>query len=386
MNPPAPLPCYHGGAFFNAIGPEFDHLERRHDIIAADVLDAWFDPSPKVVAALTQDLPWLLRTSPPTQCEGLARVIARTRGVSPESILPAAGSSDAIFLALRHWLTRDSRALILDPMYAEYAHVLERVIGCQVDRLSLSRENNYRLDVRELRAAASREFDLIVIVNPNSPTGQHVARAELENVLRHLPASPLVWIDETYVEYAGPDQSLERFAAASKNVVICKSMSKVYALSGARAAYLCGPERIIEELRGITPPWAVSLPAQMAAVAALQDPSYYYARWQETHQLRRQLAAQLSSFAGWEIIPGLANFVLCHLPDNGPTAAEWVRRCRAHDFFVRDVGGMGRCFGRHALRIAVKDATTNHRMGRILSAINNHLPPKFETLSSPQPA
>src|SRR6185295_12031337 len=141
------IPCYHGGAFFEAIGDEFDSLERRHQIIAADVLDAWFPPSPKVLAALQEDLPWLLRTSPPTHCEGMARVIARTRGVAPENILPAGGSSDAIFLAFRQWLTPSSRVLILDPTYGEYAHVLEKVIGCQVDRMVLWRAHNYRVDL-----------------------------------------------------------------------------------------------------------------------------------------------------------------------------------------------------------------------------------------------
>src|SRR5690606_5640944 len=80
--------CYHGGAFFDAIGTEFDQLNRRHNIINADVLDAWFEPSPKVITAFTEALPWLLRTSPPTHCEGLIRVIARTRGVSGDCILP----------------------------------------------------------------------------------------------------------------------------------------------------------------------------------------------------------------------------------------------------------------------------------------------------------
>ena len=78
----APAKCFHGGAFFDAIGTDFQRLERRHEIINADVLDAWFPPSPKVLAALQADLGWLLRTSPPTSCEGLARTIARARGVS----------------------------------------------------------------------------------------------------------------------------------------------------------------------------------------------------------------------------------------------------------------------------------------------------------------
>ena len=73
--------CYHGGAFFDAIGAEFNHLERRHEIINADVLDAWFPPSPKVIAALEEDFTWLLRTSPPTHSEGMVRVIARAENV-----------------------------------------------------------------------------------------------------------------------------------------------------------------------------------------------------------------------------------------------------------------------------------------------------------------
>src|SRR6266576_385362 len=61
----------------------------------------------------------------------------------------------------------------------------------------------------------------------------------------------------------------------SENVIVCKSMSKVYALSGARVAYLCAGPHQLEELRALTPPWVVSLPAQVAAVRALNDPAYY---------------------------------------------------------------------------------------------------------------
>jgi len=358
-SPPA---CYHGGAFFEAIGSEFDQLERRHEIIAADVLDAWFPPSPKVMAALGVDLPWLLRTSPPTQSEGLIRVIARWRGVKPETILPGAGSSNLIFLAFRHWLNPCSRVLILDPMYGEYAHVLETVIGCHVDRFVLTREENYRVNLGKLQVQLHRGYDLVVLVDPNSPTGQHVPRSELERLLEEVPASTLVWVDETYVEYAGPDQSLEPFAAHSGNVMVCKSMSKVYALSGVRAAYLCGPERMIADLRGITPPWSVSLPAQVAAVAALQDPEYYAARYAETHALRAQLAHELSQFHGWDILPGIANFILCHLPDAGPNAADLVAECRKHNLFIRDADAMGGKFGGRAIRLAVKAADTNQRM------------------------
>ena len=96
------------------------------------------------------------------------------------------------------------------------------------------------------------------------------------------PPATRVWVDETYVDYAGPGQSLEPFAARSENVIVCKFMSKTYALSGARVGIRAGPHQL-ESLRPLTPPWAVSLPAQIAAVKALEDPGYYAAKYEETH-------------------------------------------------------------------------------------------------------
>jgi histidinol-phosphate/aromatic aminotransferase/cobyric acid decarboxylase-like protein len=319
------------------------------------------------VAALQQHLPQLLRTSPPTSCEGLIRTIARVRGVRPECILPGAGSSDLIFLAMRHWLTAASRVLILDPTYGEYAHVLKSVIGCHVDRLPLERARQYHLDADRIELSMAGEYDLVVLVNPNNPTGGLVPRQELEEVLRQTPSATRVWVDEAYVDYAGPDQSLEAFAARSENVVVCKSMSKAYALSGVRAAYLCAGAHQLESLRPLTPPWAVSLPAQVAAVAALEDAAYYAAKYAETRVLRRQLVESLAPL-NWDIVPGAANFILCHLPESGPDADTVIARCRAQGLFLRNVASMGTIFDNRALRLAVKDADTNRRMVEILRA------------------
>ena len=145
----------------------------------------------------------------------MIETIAQARGVLPQNILPGAGSSDLIFRALRQWLGASSHALLLDPTYGEYAHVLERVIGCTVDRLTLSRHDQYAVDLSRLEAALADQYDLVVLVNPNSPTGRHVPRADLERLLRRAPAGTRIWVDETYVEYAGANQSLEQFAACS---------------------------------------------------------------------------------------------------------------------------------------------------------------------------
>jgi histidinol-phosphate/aromatic aminotransferase/cobyric acid decarboxylase-like protein/GNAT superfamily N-acetyltransferase len=360
-----PPTCFHGGAFFQAIGDRFDNLERRQTIINADVLDAWFDPSPMVPSVVRDSIEWLAKTSPPTGCEGLIEKIAHCRGVKPNNILPGAGSSDLIFRALPHWLTKDSHVLILDPTYGEYAHVLEKVIGATVDRLVLQRQDNYHVDLERLENAASDGYELIVLVNPNSPTGQHISRAKLQSVLSGIPSKTRVWIDETYIDYVGRDQSMEPFAAQSENVIVCKSMSKVYALSGMRVAYLCAGPHQLEELRAITPPWVVSLVAQVAATYALEDEAYYAKRYAETHTLRTDLAEQLDRL-GWSVIPGAANFLLAHLPENGCSAESLITKCRKHGLFLRNGATMGSQMGDRAVRIAVKDAETNSKMLRII--------------------
>lgn len=368
-----PAACYHGGRFFEAVGDDFQTLNRLETIIAADVLDAWFPPSPKAVSAVAEHLPRLLNTSPPTGCEGLVRTIARARGVRPENILPGGGSSDLIFLALRHWLTPASRVLILDPSYGEYAHLLERVIRCRVDRFKLARAEDYRVDLRRWQETLlGGDYDLTVLVNPNNPTGQHIPRAQLETVLKRIPAATRVWIDEAYLDYVGAEQSLETFAAASENIIVCKSLSKSYALSGARAAYLCASPQQLEALRPLNPPWAVSLPAQVAAVNALQDPDYYTARYAETRSLRRGLVEALQPL-GWEILEGSANFILCHLPATGSDAETLAALCRKEGLYLRNTASMGTDMGRHALRIAVKDTATNQRLVEILRKVISSL-------------
>ena len=361
--------CFHGGSFFVAIGETFETLERKDEIVNADVLDAWFPPAPGALRALAEHLSWLVRTSPPVDGRGLVQTIVEVREVPAEALVLGAGSSSLVFLALRQWLTRASRVLVPDPAYGEYAHVLEQVIHCRVDRLRLSRATGYRVDPEELLARLRRHrYDLVVLVNPNNPSGQLLSRGVLAPLLAAVPAETRVWVDEAYIDYAGSGESVEQLAAASSNVVVCKSLSKVYALSGVRAAYLCGPPALARELRTLTPPWAVSLPAQVAAVAALRDPSYYAQRYRETAALREELAEGLSRILpGAEILTGVANWVLCLLSPHGPDAAQICERCRTQGVFLRDSGATSTVLGRRALRVAVKDEAGNRRIVEILA-------------------
>ena len=372
--------CFHGGAFFEAIGNGFDTLDRREVIVNADVLDAWFPPSPRVMSTLEQHLSWLVRTSPPVQCEGLCEAVAAHRGVRRENILPGAGSSDLIYRAFRHWLHRQSRVLILDPTYGEYTHVLEKVIGCRVERMTLSRHNQYRVNLDELARRTRQGYDLVVLVNPNNPTGRHIRRSDLESLLCTVPPETRMWIDEAYIDYVGAAESLERFAADSENIIVCKTMSKVYALSGMRVGYLCASSHQLSDLISLTPPWVVGLPAQVAAVRALEDAAYYAERYRSTHLLRDEMHQALRAIGIHEIVPGDANFLMFHLDESQPTGEQVIERARGAGVFVRDVASMGSDLGLRALRIAIKDPVSNERILQTLQQCVRPLEDRMELL------
>lgn len=364
-----PSACYHGGSFFKAIGEDLQTLVKAKEIINADVLDAWFPPSPKVLQAIQDNLAWLIKTSPPTHAEGLIKIIAEVRGVNENNILPGAGSSDLIFLALRSLLNNNARVLIIDPCYGEYIHVLEQVIQCNVTRFNLNRKDGFIINTSLLISEIKKGYEMVIIVNPNSPTGVYLSKGEMEEMLAQIPTSTLVWLDETYIDFVDITYSLEKFAVKSENIMICKSMSKVYALSGARAAYICSSPHLIEKLRHISPPWAVGLVAQAAAIAALKDQEYYSIKYAETHELRNKLKDDLKKLGITDIIEGVANFLLFYLPSHFPTAEEFIESCKLKNLFIRNVANMGNNLGNNAIRIAVKDDKTNNQMIDIIKVI-----------------
>jgi histidinol-phosphate/aromatic aminotransferase/cobyric acid decarboxylase-like protein len=361
---PRPDGCEHGGASFTAIGADFRTLQRRHEVVGADVLDAWFPPAPGARAVLAEDAGWVARTSPPTGAEGLLAELAAVRGLPPETLAVGAGSSDLIFRAFGRWLTPASRVLLMDPGYGEYAHVTERVIGCRVDRFRLRPEEGWRIDPARLSAVvADGSYDLVVVVNPNNPTGRHAPAAELRAVIAAAPARTRWWIDEAYLGYVDPAESLAPFAARDPRVVVCTSMSKTYALSGVRAAYLVAEPGTAAELRRWTPPWAVGLPAQLAAVAALRDPAYYAGVLRRTHELRRRLAADLAAVdASVTVGESVANFLTLTLPPGGPSAAALTAQCRRHGVYLRDLSPLSTSYEGRTVRVAVRDTAENARI------------------------
>lgn len=362
--------AYHGGDFFKAIGEDFATLNRSKQIVSADVLDAWFDPSPRVIKAIKKHLSFALRTSPPTHCEGLVRAIARHREVLESQIVVAGGSSDLMFIALPQLLKARDRVLILDPMYGEYAHIFTKVLDVELHRHELHREDVFQVDIVRLIADVKRiNPALLVMVNPNSPTGQPLAKEEILKLLEAVPSTTKVLVDETYIEYIGRDQSLEKDVGRFENLIIIKSMSKTYALSGARVGYLVASPEIAEQIAKFTPPWSVSLVGQIAAVEALKDQCYYDRMYKKTHKFREDMRGSLAGISSIDVLPSVGNFFLVFLKDQNLSAKNIAEELRKQNIYLRDCHSMSSRMGDRYVRIAVKDQKTNRLIVRALKKV-----------------
>lgn len=361
-----PHQTVHGGAFFERIGVRLDHLERRDDVVSADVLDAWYDPSPRVLAAVRQHLEFLVKTSPPTHAEGLREVVAERRGLDPASVLLGAGTSSLMFLALPRLVGRRDRVVVLDPMYGEYADIVQNLAGADVDRFDLP-VDGFRVDIDRL-AARCRGAKLLVMVNPNSPTGVALRRHEMRELLERLPAETKLWVDETYIDFLPGSESVEYLVAGDSRLIVCKSMSKFYGLSGLRVGYLAAEPGLVARLGALTPPWQVGLIGQLAAVEALGDVDYYRDRADETRALASGLHDALLATGRLAPTPTDANFVMARCL--GVSATALVERCAEEGVFIRQCDSLSPRFRDDHVRVAVKGPGV---ADRVVGAVNRAL-------------
>ncbi|MFM9873550.1 MAG: pyridoxal phosphate-dependent aminotransferase [Fimbriimonadaceae bacterium] len=355
-----PTKAVHGGAFFGAIGESLRTLERADQVISADVLDAWYDPSPRVLAAIEAHLPFLIRTSPPTHGDGLREVIAKVRGIQPENILLGSGTSSLMFLTLPRLIKPGDRVLVLDPSYGEYAHIIENVIGAELVRFELPFPD-LEPNLAELITAA-KNVDFVILVNPNSPTGQVIDSVAINYMACECPGTQF-WIDETYIDFYsnqfGRSLSLESSVEHAPNLIVSKSMSKYYGLSGLRVGYLVAHSKFISDWERFSPPWSVGLMGQMGAIEALLDEDYYIARSAETREFRCELANGLAEF-GWHVVPSVTNYLMAQLPEGG--VGHLCERLAEQNIFIRNCDSLSPRFNDDWVRIAVKDRATNTRM------------------------
>lgn len=360
--------AFHGGRSVDITGAATSGPATLERFVVADVLDAWFDPAPEVLEALQRDISAQARYSPPAHPVQLVSKLGNARQLNAENIIPAGGSSALMYAMLPQLCARGDKALLIRPSYSEYPHLLGSVLGCKIEYVNVSDENDFCIDFNGIDGAVGEKKPKIcVIVNPNNPTGAILPPCNIYELARSHP-STIFWVDEAYVDYSEQNITSEPFVNKLSNLIVLKSMSKVYSLSGLRVAYLVAPIDLTKSLGRFLPPWPISWPAYVAAMAAIDCNSYYQTMYAETRKLRQLLAQGLESTSLVEqIIPSQGNFLLAALA-SGVSALTFANALTSDGIFIRSFPNMDENFAQRFVRISVRSGTENHRLIAAFSA------------------
>lgn len=199
----------------------------------------------------------------------------------------------------------------------------------------------HRHDVEAMVASVTERTRVVIVCNPNNPTGTVLEPAELERLVAALPAGVLVVVDEAYREFDPRAPATLRLLERHPNVVLLRTFSKAYGLAGLRVGYLLAAAPIVAAIGRVALPFGVSRVAAAAALAALQDRRHLDAVVRRVEASRAQLSATVREHL--EVPESRANFLWLPL---GPDARRFARACA-------DAGVSVRCFPGEGVRVTV---------------------------------
>jgi histidinol-phosphate aminotransferase len=300
---------------------------------------------------------------PDPQPAALVELLADLYGVRAEQVLVGRGSDEAIDLLVRAFCRAGSDAILIQPpTFGMYA-VCARIQNAAVIETPLAAD--FSLDAEALLAAVTPAVKLVFVCTPNNPSGQLVPRAVVERLAAALTGRALLVVDEAYVEFADTD-SVADLIDCYDNLAVLRTLSKAWALAGARIGTLLAHADVIGLLRRIIPPYPLPLPCVAAALAGLSAPgrTAAFAHIRTVRAERTRMATALAAVPGVRaVLPSQANFLAVRFDDAG----EVYRRLLAAGIVVRDVRrypNLG-----DALRITIGTPEENQRVLEILQGV-----------------
>ena len=239
----------------------------------------------------------------------LKQKVAEQYGLKAENVLTGAGSSAMIDMIGLTFLDDGDEVLFSAPTYGAFADMAYLNGGVPVS-VPVTEEQKFNLPA--MKEKIGEKTKIVVICNPNNPTGTYVPIGELEAFADTLPEDVLLVMDEAYMEFATePDCcSMVDYMKAhpEKPILVLRTFSKYYAMAGLRVGYALGSEELIGILRKCSASWNLNVCAQKAAVAGLADQEYYQEQKAKIVEGREYLEKEMAAL-GCRVYPSQSNFI-----------------------------------------------------------------------------
>jgi histidinol-phosphate aminotransferase len=276
-----------------------------------------YPPSPRVLEAIRAAATGeRLRKYPDPVGTAFRQTAGRVLGVAPDAILIGNGSDDILTIVTRAFVPEDGLVVSPSPSYLLY-RTLAEIQGARFQTVP------YTTDWQLPEPWPLLQANLVLIANPNSPSGTVVDLSSLERLAGQLTG--MLILDEAYVDLA--DAHGLHLAGVGKNVIVTRSLSKSYALAGIRFGFAVADPALVRELVKVKDSYNCDVLSLAAAAAALEDQDYLKTTRDRILATRRRLHGELERL-GFAVCPSQSNFLWCRRSDRPvkPIYEELKRR------------------------------------------------------------
>lgn len=315
-------------------------------------------PSGKAMQAMKRALSQVNRY-PDGGCFYLKKKLAQKLKVRPQNLVFGCGSDELIVLALRAFVDKGDEVIIARPTFLIY-ELASRIAGAKIKIVPLK---NFRYDLPAMKRAISAKTRMVFIANPDNPTGTYVDKKAVAQFMSGLPANLIVYFDEAYYELAEKrdfPQTLKYLN--SRNVIVARTFSKAYGLSGLRIGYGLARSRIIDYLNKVREPFNVNSLAQAAAAAALDDQAHLVRTGRMLRQGKKYLYQNFRKLNLY-FVESVTNFILVKI---GLRANAVCQRLLRKGIIVRNMRAWGM---NNFIRVTIGTMSENRKLIQELSKI-----------------
>ena len=296
-----------------------------------------FFPTPAVLDKLKEQLPYVIKTYPSMQNRQI-ELVSKLSGVAEQYMAVGNGGSELILILGRGY---GKRYLMPAPSYMEYENVFLD-FGKEVLYFPLEEERDFYINVpRLIKTAKDADADSLLIVNPNTPTGQKTNADDLLLILDALKHLEMIIIDESFIEFTDVDRGkfpsvlpyLERYP----NLVVLKSLGKDYGAPGLRSGFAASgnPQRVTL-MRKQLPIWNISPLTEFYMELLLQHRADYERARVRCIEATQQLSRDLAAIDGVKVFPTYSDFILFKLTNELTSTHLRDELLSRHHLYVRD--------------------------------------------------
>ncbi len=267
-------------------------------------------PSPLAMKAV-QEYSNTMHLYPEPHSHTLQEKLSDRLNVETDCVFVSAGLVESLDILIRNFVGPDQNMILSEITFAAY-RLMADVFEVNV---RTSKMNEYCVDVEDILRLCDHGTRLIIIANPNNPTGTTISQLELVRLMENVPSDTLVIMDEAYLEYVNqvdfPDSLglWERY----ENLVVMRTFSMIYGLAGMRVGYTIAHRSIIDQLSYYQAPFTVNRMGMVAAMAAIEDTEFVEESVRLNRKGRQFLYKELSN-CGCSIVPSQSNFLYLTFP------------------------------------------------------------------------